>query len=414
MHIREALIPATFKPAGRYADRLALLANELVYRTSTREEYQNGDWINFGRDDWKQVSSKTYGDIKKTAVDQGLIELNEKYSSSDANSKGQPFTKSVRLAKPHRDAALVPHTLAHAVKRSPESQIKIDPSDDVGLWLAEKLPHVEFDADLDLAKIEINCKSQAARNSLRASVHRLEQGRIHVSRCAYGRFHSNFTNMKKELRRELVWNGEPMIAVDIKNSQPALLPYVIGRHIGKKGRGRHIGEDVARVEHDTQIPVSIRKEISIVARSLRVLPGKFYEAISVALDHSGSRREQLKTSFFKSLYGGVKTTRNSQIFKLIESVSPSFGAAILDMKKDNYAALAHALQKTESEIVIDRCCGALMRQHPDMPLITVHDEIMTTAEFETAVTVELQTSFLEVCGYLCSVSSTNDGVSPKP
>ena len=58
--IDRVLIPETFKPAGQHADRLALLADELTYRTSTREEYQSGHWINFGRDDWKQNSSETY------------------------------------------------------------------------------------------------------------------------------------------------------------------------------------------------------------------------------------------------------------------------------------------------------------------------------------------------------------------
>lgn len=408
------LIPETFTPTGPHADRLALLADELAYRTSTREEYQNGDCINFGSRDWRQISSKTYGEIKDAAENQGLIELNERYSSSDENSKGHPFPKSVRLVKKHREAALVPYTLTKPIKRNPNSQIRIDSDDDVGLWLAEKLSRSVLRSDLDLATIEVTCESQAARNYLRGSVQRLEQGRLHASRCAYGRFHSNFTNMKKQLRRELVWDGEPMIAIDITNSQPALIPYVVGRHIGEKGSGRYIGEESAVwFRMDTGIPVSVWKEIQCVAHSLRVLPGKFYEATSVALDQSGLTRNQLKTSFFESLYGEVKTTRNSEIFKLIESVSPWFADAILDMKKDNHAALAHALQKTESEIVIGGCCEALKKQQPDIPLITVHDEIMTTAEFETAVTVELQTSFLKTCGYLCSVSSTNDGRIPE-
>ena len=404
--ISELLIPSTFTPRGPHADRLAMLADELAYRTSSREEYQNGHWINFGRDCWKRISSKSYGDIKEAAVQQGLIDLNEKYSNSDQNTKGRPFPKSLRLTKEHCEADLVPYTLTKPVRRNPESHITIDTDDDVGMWLAGKLKHAAFKSDLNLAEIESSCKSQAARNCLRGSEHRVRRGRLHASRCSYGRFHSNFTNMKKELRRQLAWNGEPLIALDIKNSQPALLPYVIGRHIGEKEAGRHIGETLERIEQDTVVTDSFREEISIVAISLGIMPGKFYERAAVSLDQPKLPRKEIKTSFFESLYGRVETTRNSTIFKLIEQVSPSFAAAILDLKRNNHAALAHALQRTESDIVIDQCCRRLMESEPEMPLITVHDELMTTAEHKKLVVYQLTTAFFETCGYPCALSVT--------
>ena len=395
------LIPENVTPHGHDADRLALLANELAYRTSTCEDYQNGYWINFGRDDWKSISSKTYGHIKDAAVQQGLIQTNEKYSSSDENSKGKPFPKSVRLTEQHRNSELKEYRPAKPIRRQSHIRNGILPSDEIGQWLTEKLPGAVLPPDLKLADMLQGCKSTHSRNCLRASAKRLRQRRIHASRCKYGRFHSNFTNMKKELRRQIVWNGQQMIGVDIKNSQPALLPYVLGRHIAKTG--------AAKLS-------SVKEEIDVVVRSLGVLPGKFYHRIAISLGVLESVRIDLmkkltseqktgiKKLTYESLYGSLNTTKKSVLFQLLQQVSPLFAAAILDLKKDDHAAFAQILQKTESEIVIDRCCRRLMENFPDMPLITVHDELMTTRQYVKLVRHELQTAFLQKCGYLCSVS----------
>lgn len=35
-----------------------------------------------------------------------------------------------------------------------------------------------------------------------------------------GRFHSNLTNLKKELRNHITYDNQPLVNIDIKNSQP--------------------------------------------------------------------------------------------------------------------------------------------------------------------------------------------------
>jgi hypothetical protein len=45
--------------------------------------------------------------------------------------------------------------------------------------------------------------------------------------CAYGRFHSNFTSLCSELRRCLLINGEPLVEIDIVNSQPYFLSMIL-------------------------------------------------------------------------------------------------------------------------------------------------------------------------------------------
>jgi len=399
----EILIPETFTPTGQYADKLALLADEVAYRTSTREEYQKGDWINFHRDKWKFIDSKKYGPIKQAAIEQGLIEVNEAYSSSTENSKGQPFPKSLRLTKQHRNSQLIPYKLSKSIKRNSQTIINISDTDAVGTWLASKLDIFDLPEGLDITPIEALCNTTHKRNCLRASMLRLKQRRFFASRCEFGRFHSNYTNMKKELRRELTFNGEKLIPTDIVNCQPALLPHVLGRHIG--GCCDCCWSD---------LDPSIVDKIYMFACRIGSIFGSFYERAIISLNPSvlqtsltasqmDRERLRMKKLFYKSLYGEISTTKRSKLFQLLNAVSPLFGRAILEIKAGNHSNLAHQLQKLESKIVIDSCCRNLMIRFPAMPVITVHDEILTTPKYKSFVENELQLSFMNECGYWCVV-----------
>ena len=219
----------------------------------------------------------------------------------------------------------------------------------------------------------------------------------------FGRFHSNYTNMKGELRQELTFNGERLVGIDISNSQPSILPFILGRHIGEirqtqEGGGSIVGEEFSA-------DLDIKSEIQTVALSLGVIFGSFYERVGVSLAPPITDRNMVKALFFESLYGNLDTTKNSRIFKQIKKVSPPFAAAILDIKKDKHQELSHQLQQVESQIVIEGCCRSLMQNFPSIPLLTVHDEIMTTKQFEGQVVIELQRAFFDTCGYFCALST---------
>ena len=188
--------------------------------------------------------------------------------------------------------------------------------------------------------------------------------------------------MKKELRRGFTFNGKPLIGVDIANSQPAILVHVLSQHVG--------------ATHDDKYLFQL---------GTGVHAGKFYEKLLLSPQLAGLSRAEMKTQFFDSLYGSIRKTKRSSIFKLINQHWPEFADAILDIKKDDHAHLSHRLQRTESKIVIDRCCGWLMEHYPNMPIITVHDEIMTTREYVFLVQLELRAAFLQETGFLCSVTT---------
>jgi hypothetical protein len=382
---RDMFIPCTFNPEGVHADKLAVLADELAFRTSVREDYQKGYYINFGRDDWKRISSKTYGAIADAAVEQGLIERNHSYSSNaNKNSRGKKFPKSLRLAEPHRTAELKQYLLKKPIKRAARLTNKIAPDDVVRQWLASKLMGFTEPPEATVEAAIASAATKHARSCIRASARRARAKNYFVSCCDYGRLHSNFTNMKKELRKGFTFNGKPLIGVDIANSQPAVLVHVLSQHVGA---------DLSD------------EEKYLFKLGTGVHAGKFYEKLLVSPELFGLTRKQIKIQFFESLYGSIRQTKGSRIFKLIQQHFPVFADAILDIKKDDHAHLSHRLQRTESKIVIDRCCGWLMEHYPNMPIITVHDEIMTTREYVSLVQLELRAAFLQETGFLCSITT---------
>ena len=54
--------------------------------------------------------------------------------------------------------------------------------------------------------------------------------------------------------------------------------------------------------------------------------------------------------------------------------------AIKTLKKDDYRHLPRLMQRVEADYIIHRVCGSLMRDYPNVPVLTVHDCIVTTAE----------------------------------
>ena len=63
------------------------------------------------------------------------------------------------------------------------------------------------------------CRDSQAHRNRRLSVDAINSGAGRFKVCSVtGRFYTPVTNMKRELRRSLRFNGEPMVEVDLANS----------------------------------------------------------------------------------------------------------------------------------------------------------------------------------------------------
>ena len=133
-------VPASFDFHGPLADKLAILASDLLWRTSLTEERRcYGHWIPYGRRQARPLLGQHYASVLREAEAAGLIERNQIYAP-------ERFPKSVRLGKTHRDGRTKPYWLKR--KRRLNSEIRVGKDDDVGLWMAERFARFSIDTDI--------------------------------------------------------------------------------------------------------------------------------------------------------------------------------------------------------------------------------------------------------------------------
>ena len=120
--------------------------------------------------------------------------------------------------------------------------------------------------------------------------------------------------------------------------------------------------------------------------------GTFYESLQTA----ETTRDKLKTNVFAFLYGDLNVMKHSRIAPRFKAIYPTVAETIEDLKNQKgYRWLGQELQRRESSVVINSVVGMIMDLDKDefgkpankIPLITVHDSILTTPEH--ARTVEL-------------------------
>ena len=116
-----------------------------------------------------------------------------------------------------------------------------------------------------------------------------------------------------------------------------------------------------------------------------------YRWLMEAMDWQYGKAAFKKQEFFRVLYGtnGPDKDGNynpSRLQPVLVEHFPTVWGFIRDWKrKHGYRDLACEMQRQESRLMIDRVCGRLMMEHPGCPVITIHDAIMTTAEWVETV-----------------------------
>jgi hypothetical protein len=81
------------------------------------------------------------------------------------------------------------------------------------------------------------------------------------------------------------------------------------------------------------------------------------------------QRDKAKEAFYSLVFG----RRQCKLDQF-----PSVSDQIKTMKRKDYRHLSHALQRAESRFVIGTICQRIMADRPDLPIVTVHDSILST------------------------------------
>ena len=221
-------------------------------------------------------------------------------------------------------------------------------------------------------------------NSALSSATRILNGNITYSvDDTSGRFHSNITNMKKELRQFLRVNGEPLVNIDIKNSQPFLSTILLTN----PKKVAHFTNNSAFSVLLQTLKVSnnedVKKYISLV------VSGQIYEYLMIKfedngliLDRSETKLQMLRIMFARNRSPKNETNKKArQIFinefpTVHKTFSKIRGTKTGD-KFTNFKRFSILLQTIESHLLLKVILKRIKTEMPDTITITIYDSIMT-------------------------------------
>lgn len=231
--------------------------------------------------------------------------------------------------------------------------------------LIEDLQHIELDYEKALEYLETERESgridDMAYWKNRISIDSINSSDLFHVEDNYGRFHTNFTILKKNIRNNfLTIGGENLMELDIKSSQPLFLSICLKKD----------GFDL-RYTNEYK---SYLKDVK---------DGDIYGKLG---DLMGISRTDCKKQTFKLFFG--KNSGKTKREKSFRALYPNIYQWIVDIKrlKNNYKHLAWELQKMESELIFDKICNRIKNEiTEDVKLFTVHDSIFFKEKYEKEV-----------------------------
>ena len=223
-----------------------------------------------------------------------------------------------------------------------------------------------------------------------------------------GRFHSNLTNLKKELRNHITYDNQPLVNIDIKNSQPLLSQILLRKSFYNRESSLNIHQ-YSHIFHSITSITPSRFSLmleecleSIYNTGFKsyldmVNSGDFYRQLSHKMypDKEFNKKTikvMILTTFFSdNRYYSHPDAYGKRYFK---THFPDIYEVFSLIKRKEKSLLARILQALESDIIVNNASKRIARERHDLPIFTIHDSIATTLGNEdyvaTIITEELK------------------------
>lgn len=214
-----------------------------------------------------------------------------------------------------------------------------------------------------------------------------------------GRLHSVLTQLKSDLRQFITYNGEPLVAIDIVNSQPYLASVLLNEEKFKENKITKLiqlynPKYISNNNTSTSFPIMLAKLIQRIETKNDTLKyiesvanGQFYEEFAKQMDNDNLNRKDIKKATFSSIFSPNQLAKQLDGVKLFKEVYPSVFKVFTKVKsgKGTHRTLACILQNFEANLILHIACKKISKLNPDIPLFTLHDSIITTPKYQTLV-----------------------------
>ncbi|MCH4551999.1 hypothetical protein [Aestuariibaculum lutulentum] len=212
-----------------------------------------------------------------------------------------------------------------------------------------------------------------------------------------GRFHSNLTNIKKELRNYITYDSKKLVNVDIKNSQPFFSTLLFNTAFYEEksenfnmykmpSLSKVIGEESEYISLIIMLGKTLESTMNTSFSEYldMVNSADFYNTIHTKL-YPEQPFDRPKVKLMILIYFFSKNRSKSQFKKDFKNALPEVHKLFALIKRKNHKALSHILQRIESEIIIERVTKLISIEKPELPIFTIHDSVVTTQGNENYV-----------------------------
>lgn len=429
-HLQE-FPPANFGISYFNRDHLLFLLSRIVeVPASNRSVYENIE------DEYVPLSSTIlqgvvheYAKYWKYLKCTGVVEINEKYRPKifflEGRCKGYRFAskyleeplkeecysvafQSVLKKREKRDLKeefkRLRREYSHLLKwLYPKSGLQIDYGKAISFLELEKVARIK---NPDLREKRNKGTDPRNKNDERKDPYfQFELGKINIDKIQNGdfgftidttvfRLHTVLTNIKSRLRNYITYQGQELISIDLRNSQPFLSTKLFDikfynnntnniTHTTTNNTTTNITPMLEFIsQYAENEDIGIFK--SVVGKSKNEDEDEdLYSYMSKKYEEKGlpnGDRDSIKTGMFEVLFSSNKHTR-SKHKKEFNNIFPSVNAVFEKIKSKDKADLAILLQRLESHIFLKVITKKIAKSFPKAPIFTIHDSIVTTAEY---------------------------------
>ena len=100
-------------------------------------------------------------------------------------------------------------------------------------------------------------------------------------------------------------------------------------------------------------------------------------------------REKAKEITFCTIFNKNNAINYAQSIRIFKNLFPNVYEVIKSVKKGHHPTLAIILQNLEAELILHKTCKVISEEHPEIPLFTLHDSIITTEENKDIVQAKM-------------------------
>lgn len=216
-------------------------------------------------------------------------------------------------------------------------------------------------------------------NSNELAVHTIKEGNWFAYRKTgddRSRVYTNLTNLNREFRKYLKYEGRDMVELDIRNSQPLIASILIKNYF---------------VQNNTDIPADVTEYKN------NCEAGTFYDYFMELNGVSAENRTAFKQQLFAEVFFSKVSKRMTKLKKQFITKYPNCYKAICAIKggegSESYNQFAVLLQKKEASIIFDNINMGLLRD--GIPAFNVFDSLIVPKEYKDLVEARIMDAFVK-------------------